>query len=791
MRKSLLLFLLAFLPFLSFSQKLVSVTPNKGFLGQNLNVTITGVNTHFKQGSGTNVYFNFGFSQGSSTSIVNAIYVTSPSSIVANITIPNNTYTGDYSVTVYDYEDGYLEINNAFHVNGLTPPTLNTVIPTSANNGQTLDVTITGANTHFNQGSGTNVYFDFGFSQGSSTTVVNSVYATSATSLVANISIPNNTYTGDYSIAVYDDIDGSMEIKNAFHVNGLTPPKLNSVSPISANNGQTLDVTITGANTHFNQGSGTTVNFDFGFSQGSGTTVVNSVYATSATSLVANISIPNNTYTGDYTVSVYSYLDGYIELNKGFRVNGITPPTLNSISPISAKNGQTLDVTITGANTHFNQGSGTTVDFDFGFSQGSGTTVVNSVYATSATSLVANITVPNNTYTGDYTFSVYNTIDGYLQKDKGFHVDGNIPASLNSISPVSANSGQTLDVTITGANTHFNQGSGTTVNFDFGFSQGSGTTIVNSVTALSPTTLIANISVPNNIYTGDYTFSVYNNIDGYLQLEKGFHVNGPKVFSGYVIPKGVSLSGNCDGSATVVLNGGTGPFKYQYSDGSKLASSFNLCEGLHSVAISDANGYSLYFDFIISSPTFTTKTTNFTDSLIIDSVYNSPISNCIIDYTKITSVSISSFSILPNNKVSVNWLVKCGSTNYNIIDTYSLGSSAGVYMVSLQLYCPTKSVGHYLTSYDQFYYNSSSAGIEQIKQTNTLIYPNPFSDFIEISLDNNESSEVIITDISGKTVLSRKFNDKLIKLNVDALSTGSYILTLKNNNKVLNKQIIK
>ena len=100
-------------------------------------------------------------------------------------------------------------------------------------------------------------------------------------------------------------------------------------------------------------------------------------------------------------------------------------------------------------------------------------------------------------------------------------------------------------------------------------------------------------------------------------------------------------------------------------------------------------------------------------------------------------------------------------------------------------------MGHYLTSYDQIYYNLSSAGIDQIKQKNTLNYPNPFSDFIEISLDNNDVSEVIISDISGKIVFSRKFNEKLIKINVDSLSTGSYILSLKNNNKVLNKQIIK
>ncbi|TNE54589.1 MAG: T9SS type A sorting domain-containing protein [Bacteroidetes bacterium] len=287
------------------------------------------------------------------------------------------------------------------------------VNPNSANAGQTLDVTITGANTHFDQASSTQIHF--GFQQGS-TTVVNSLTATSDTELVANISVPANTFTGDYDVSVYNGINGLMTLTGAFHVNGIAQPLISGVNPNSANAGQTLDVTITGTDTHFDQGSNTQVHFSF--QQGSAT-VVNSVTVNSASELVANISVPANTITGTYDVSTYSEVDGTLTKYQSFHVNGISPPELLTVEPSKAKPGETLDVTITGANTHFDQGSSTQVYF--GFNQGSGT-VVNSMTVQSATQLTANITVPPGTPYGSYTVSVYDAADGTLNKFNAFEV---------------------------------------------------------------------------------------------------------------------------------------------------------------------------------------------------------------------------------------------------------------------------------------------------------------------------------------------------------------------------------
>lgn len=102
--------------------------------------------------------------------------------------------------------------------------------------------------------------------------------------------------------------------------------------------------------------------------------------------------------------------------------------------------------------------------------------------------------------------------------------------------------------------------------------------------------------------------------------------------------------------------------------------------------------------------------------------------------------------------------------------------------------------GQFLTAYDQLNITNSgggSAGLGKVDINTVGIYPNPFRDYIIISLENNESSEVLITDIAGKEVVNRKFNDKLIKIDMNTLSAGSYIVTVRNNNTVTTKQIVK
>jgi len=296
------------------------------------------------------------------------------------------------------------------------PPSLVASNPSSAAAGQTLDVTITGINTHFTLASGT--FLNFNFFPPSGGSVVNFLNVVNDTSVIVNITIPPNILSGSYDIYSFIPIDGLLLLENGFTINGVSPPVLNYINPGNANAGQTLNVTISGSNTHFTQASSTTLFFNF--SQGFSTASINSLTILNDTTIDANITLPPNIYTGTYDIRVNSTLDGVLFLFDGLSVNGITPPVLSSVTPNTGNPGQTLNVTITGANTHFTQGSGTYVDF--GFNQGSGTTVVNSIFTLSDTAVLVNVTIPSGTFPGDYDVYLNNPIDGNLVFQGEFHV---------------------------------------------------------------------------------------------------------------------------------------------------------------------------------------------------------------------------------------------------------------------------------------------------------------------------------------------------------------------------------
>jgi hypothetical protein len=541
MKRKILLLVNLFLPFVVFSQTLHSISPSGANAGETLTVSITGKGTKFKQASGTTVIL------GVNGAVTNSVTTVHDSLIQASITIPPNANTGDYDVTVTQVTVISRIMIKAFHVNGVPTPVLKAITPTIATNGQTLDVTITGGNTHFNT-NGNNVV-EFGFGQGSGTTVANSTTPVSDTILKASITIPAKVYNGTYPVYVKNSTDGSMVLQNVFQINGNPRPELASLNPKNGTAGKTLDVTITGRFTHYNAGSNTV---NFGFTAASGTTVVNSTTVLSDTTIKVNITIPASTAPGDYGVSVKNSIDGNMDLLMGFHVNPGQQPLIVNINPKSATTNQTLDVTITGAKTHF-KSAGTSVIFGF-FAQASGT-VINSLTPVNDSSIVVNMTIPPNIKIGDYNVTVNNAVDGLLTINNGFRINQSSLASLSSISPATGNAGQTLTVTIRGVNTHFGTTNGTAAAFYFARASGTITIAANSVTVSNDTTLTAAIIIPADVFTGDYDFSVKNTTDGPSPMYgHGFHVNG------IAPPLGVSATPNTilageTGNITIIGNG--------------------------------------------------------------------------------------------------------------------------------------------------------------------------------------------------------------------------------------------
>jgi hypothetical protein len=388
---------------------------------------------------------------------VNYYTVDSSSQITANIDVADGAPIGstDVSVTAGGVTG---TLTDGFNING--PPTVTSIIPTSADRGDTIDIDITG--TNFIEVS------DISFGSG---TFVSTATIYTSTQMRATVSIDSDAALGVKDVSVTaGGVTGTLT--NGFTVTDpLSPPTLTSISPSFAAQGATIDVIVTGTNL-----TGTTF---LGF--GSGITI-NSYTIDDSTQITTSISIDWAAETG--TRDVWVMAKGGTEwLTDGFTVT--TPPTVTSTSPDFAAQGAiAADVTITG--TDFTGVSDVIL--------GSGITV-NSYNVDSDTQITANITVDGTAVPGPRDVSV--TAGGVT----GTLTDGFAVTSPPTVTAVSlsddAKPGETVEVIITGTNftgaTDINMGDGITVT---------------SFTVDSSTQITATISLDPNADAGPRDVSV-------------------------------------------------------------------------------------------------------------------------------------------------------------------------------------------------------------------------------------------------------------------------------------------
>ena len=211
-------------------------------------------------------------------------------------------------------------------------PVVTSVSPASAAQGDALLAVITGAN--FAAGATCNF--------GGGITVTNCAL-NSSTSINASISLsPTEAPPGPHTVTVTNPDGHSGSLINGFTVTlPHPPPTLDDASPSAAAQGQSLDVVLIGSNF----ASGATCAF------GSGITV-NSCVFNSAIQLTASISIATSAVPGAHDITVTNVDTRSATLSGGFTVNLVIfpPPSLTSVSPASAEQGQAANVALSGAN---------------------------------------------------------------------------------------------------------------------------------------------------------------------------------------------------------------------------------------------------------------------------------------------------------------------------------------------------------------------------------------------------------------------------------------------------------
>ncbi len=310
-----------------------SLTPNTALQGTSISVLATGSNTHW---DGTTT-----FSLGAGITVA-SVKVSSPTSATLGLIIDPLATVGVYTLTAQTGGES-ASLANAFVVQPGTPLILSSG-PGSAPQQSSVTFTILGQSTNWTQGTTT-------VSLGAGVTVT-SITVTSPTAITATAIVQATALTGPRDLTVTTGTQ-LLTYGSAFYVTS-GPAAIALLVPAQGNQGQTLNVAITGSSTNF-LGGATTANF------GQGVTV-NSLTVNSLTSATANVSISAYATPQSNTISLTTLGETAIG-QSAFEIVQATP-VLTYVSPSSGFQGTTTTVTISALFTHFN--SSTVFNFGAG-----------------------------------------------------------------------------------------------------------------------------------------------------------------------------------------------------------------------------------------------------------------------------------------------------------------------------------------------------------------------------------------------------------------------------------------
>lgn len=231
-----------------------------------------------------------------------------------------------------------------------------------------------------------------------------------------------------------------------------------------------------------------------------------------------------------------------------------------------------------------------------------------------------------------------------------------------------------------------------------------------------------------------------------------------------------SATDSCTGSAIATVIAGTGPFQYFWDLQSGINSADELCPGLHSLKVIDANSDSTMVLFgIADSGSFY----NYSDTtlVVVDTLYFMT-EDCGIDYSSpIDSVFISFVDFYSSTSVAVGFTILQGANTFYVQDTSTYDSvDYGIFLIDLTQFCLNKSFGSHLFKFRDNLNTFLSA--DELKANQICVYPNPSNGLIKIIGEN--VSEIFITDLTGNSIIST--NSK--EIDVSHLSPGVYLISI-------------
>jgi uncharacterized repeat protein (TIGR01451 family) len=519
--------------FNSSSQTIVSIDPDSVYTTSDLPVFITGSGTSFGQGS-TTMYIANGNDTIRPDLITSGNFgILSTTSLFGRLDIPANATLGDWNLHVNNTIDG-----NMMVANGVTVIDRNTPSPAPA-----IIYPISGTTFNTNQVQINWLASDLAYVhkvvvKDSSTMITTwTSFASMNADSIIPPALPNGTYMAFMASRGIEHSTGWSSWSDTVYFTISASSSVVSVLPNTGQQGEILNVTVTGTNTIFKQGTAT-----FRLENGTDTIYPYSYNALSEQALIGTINIPANATLGFWDVVVddaYSYANLIVAAFEVIVPDPIpAAPTLLLPADASVENNYTplFDWT----EPTYAAAYEIMVDDNIGF--GSPEFTIDSV-------LPSQVAPDLQSFLQDGTYywkvRARNAAQQWGAWSPVWTVTIQAVPQLASITPNNADQGDQLSVQITGISTYFASGSPTSFFLEKGnntiYPQVSGQNITENV-------IDCIFDIPANAAWGYWDVRVDDGIDGSLVLTDGFYINPAACTTqcGTVIGRVINTgNGNC------------------------------------------------------------------------------------------------------------------------------------------------------------------------------------------------------------------------------------------------------
>lgn len=251
-----------------------------------------------------------------------------------------------------------------------------------------------------------------------------------------------------------------------------------------------------------------------------------------------------------------------------------------------------------------------------------------------------------------------------------------------------------------------------------------------------------------DVSAGEYWVEVIDN-DGCTALVSGTVEDGTEVTVS-ITTTPASCFGEEDGSLTAAGAGGTDPYTYQWEEGPATADYENVGAGDYMVTVTDNDGCEGTGTGTVTEP-------------------NEEVADFTIDQ--------DGPEVTFNNSSSTGdyaWDFGDGNTSTETSPTHTYEAN-DTYTVCLTV---TTDCGDF-THCDEV--EVTTVGMNSFSRNDFNVYPNPASNQVFVEINSNEAAMIQLFDLSGRIVKSKAITTTISEIDVNNLSSGTYIYHIRNN----------